>query len=179
MRLPCNRRILRGHPVLTILAGICALTVCLSLGLADRQLVINTSPSVRPGIYIRSAAAPAVGTLVEFRLPSAAVPYIRSRVGIGPAVSDWYLLKPLVAGPGDWVDTTRGELLINGRSVGPMPPATDGSGRPLPAWRRSKRLGPDEFFAFSARVPNSFDSRCFGPVRRSQITAVRRIVLGW
>ena len=55
-----------------------------------------------------------------------------------------------------------------------MPPADDSAGRPLPAWRIRRVLGPDEFFVFSSRIANSFDSRCYGPITRKDIQAVRK-----
>ena len=69
-----------------------------------RILVINTSPSVAPGLYLRSSQDPAVGRLVDFCVPLAARPYVRDRTGYGG--DDWYILKPIAAGPGDLIDTT-------------------------------------------------------------------------
>jgi type IV secretory pathway protease TraF len=40
-------------------------------------------------------------------------------------------------------------------------------------------LAHDEFFVFSNRIPNSFDSRCYGPLHRQQIEAVRRALMTW
>jgi putative transposase len=42
----------------------------------------------------------------------------------------------------------------------------DGFGNPLPLWIENRVLKADEFFVFSDRVFNSFDSRCYGPVIR-------------
>jgi conjugative transfer signal peptidase TraF len=142
-----------------------------------RVVVINTSPSVAPGLYLRSATEPAVGELIDFRIPNRARPYIhqRSRRDGG----DWYILKPIAAGPGDRVDTTSGELRINGRFVAPMPPMHDRFGHVLPRWIENRVLRADEFFVFSDRIPNSFDSRCYGPIRRRQIEAVRHAIMTW
>jgi conjugative transfer signal peptidase TraF len=167
------------HPFVSVLSAAALAIAVLSCGLADRQLTIDTSPSVVPGVYVRIAAAPAVGTLIEFPLPPAALQYVRSRVGPGREVAGWFLLKPVVAGPGDRVDTMGDHLVVNGRTIACMPPDRDGDGRPLPRWRADRRLEPDEFFAFSARIANSFDSRCYGPVRRDQVTAVRRLLWAW
>lgn len=142
-----------------------------------RVVVINTSPSVAPGLYFRSADAPAVGKLVDFRIPPAARDYVRSRTG--NSCQDWYILKLIAAGPGDRVDTTGDWLVINGRRVAPMPPPADHNNRPLPVWRASRLLSDDEFFVFSDRIPNSFDSRCYGPIRRSKIESVRKPLLTW
>ncbi len=148
-----------------------------SICFANRQIVINTSPSVTPGLYIRSNAEPAVGQLVEFRIPVSVRSYIQARSGHGG--EDWYILKPVVAGPGDRVDTTGGVLRINGKIVSPMPPIRDGFGNALPRWTQSRVLGRDEFFVFSDRISNSFDSRCYGPVTRREIESVRRPLITW
>jgi type IV secretory pathway protease TraF len=60
-----------------------------------------------------------------------------------------------------------------------MPPETDGHGRRLPLWRADRILHTGEFFVFSNRIPNSFDSRCYGPIRRQQIAAVRKAIVVW
>ncbi len=148
-----------------------------SVCFANRQIVINTSPSVKPGLYLRSNAAPAVGQLVEFRIPVSVRSYIQSRSGHDG--QDWYILKPVVAGPGDWVDTTGGVLRINGKIVAPMPPMRDRFGNALPRWTHSRVLGRDEYFVFSDRISNSFDSRCYGPVTRREIESVRRPLITW
>ena len=155
---------LLGFAILPVMAG-------------PRFVVINTSPSVAPGLYVRSAMGPQVGRIVDFRIPDRARSYIQGRTGqVG---QDWYILKPIAAGPGDRVDTTGPVLLINGRAMAPMPPPADHAGRALPLWRDNRLLGPDEYFVFSSRIPNSFDSRCYGPILRRQIESVRRPLVTW
>jgi conjugative transfer signal peptidase TraF len=143
----------------------------------SRVVVINTSPSVTPGLYVRCAAEPSVGRIVDFRIPAAARCYIQKRSGQDGG--DWFILKPIVAGPGDRVDTTSGELRINGRVIAPMPPMRDGVGNALPRWTQSRILRRDEYFVFSDRISNSFDSRCYGPVTRREIESVRRPLITW
>ena len=143
----------------------------------QRLVVINTSPSVAPGLYLRSCELPSVGKLVDFRIPPAAWDYVRGRTGKNGG--DWYILKPIVAESGDRVDTTGAWLVINGRQVAPMPPEADREGRRLPLWRADRVLRSGEFFVFSNRIPNSFDSRCYGPITRGQIAAVRRSLIVW
>ena len=145
--------------------------------LSNRQIVINTSPSVAPGLYWRSSAAPAVGQLIDFRIPLNARHYVMQRTGQNG--EDWFILKPIVAGPGDQIDTTSNWLVINGRRVAPMPPAKDKYGHLLPIYRCHRTLGNGEFFVFSSRIPNSFDSRCYGPISRDQIEAVRTALVTW
>lgn len=166
-----RRRLLLFAAVILLLA-----TIWPATGMR-RVVVINTSPSVAPGLYLRSSEAPAVGKLVDFCIPPPARDYVRERTG--NAGEDWYILKPITAGPGDRVDTIGDSLVINGRRVAPMPPPTDHNDRPLPVWRACRVLSDDEFFVFSNRIPNSFDSRCYGPIRRSQIDSVRKPLLTW
>jgi conjugative transfer signal peptidase TraF len=166
----------RRRVLLRVAAILLVFTIVPELG-ARRFLVINTSPSVAPGLYLRSSQEPAVGKLVDFCIPPAARVYVLGRTG--NSGENWYILKPIVAGPGDRIDTTGDWLVINGQRIAPMPPPNDSRGRPLPVWRDCRTLGPDEFFVFSDRIPNSFDSRCYGPIRRQQIDAVRCALITW
>ena len=160
-----------------VAAGLACAFAMLPTLFGHRVIVVNTSPSVAPGLYIRSGLAPGVGQVVDFRLPPAARAYVRVRTGRDG--NDWYILKPIVAGPGDRVDTTGDQLVINGHAIASMPPSRDETGRPLPVWRGARVLGADEFFVFSSRIPNSFDSRCYGPITRRQIESVRRPLITW
>lgn len=142
-----------------------------SFGGPSRPLFLaNATLSEPPGLYIGSAGRPTVGSLVAFRAPPAAFPYADLRLQELHRVP---LLKGIAAGPGDEVCTTSGRLVINGRDRAPIAQA-DRQGRGLPHWRGCRRLGADELFAFSDRVPNSFDSRYFGPVTRSAVVGVYR-----
>ncbi|HVT89411.1 MAG TPA: S26 family signal peptidase [Tepidisphaeraceae bacterium] len=175
------RHVLRGRsyhnqPLRTALV-LLALLIILSKLVGHRAAIVNTSPSVAPGLYVRSSAEPAVGQIVDFCIPRAARDYVSARTG--HTGENWYILKPIVAGPGDRVDTTGDWLVINRRQIAPMPPMSDRDGRPLPRWRANRLLGPGEFFVFSARIPNSFDSRCYGPIKRNEIASVRRPLLTW
>ena len=167
----------RSHRLLRLGFAVLGVWAILPSLVGHRVVVINTSPSVAPGLYVRSVNEPAVGRIVDFRIPNRAKLYVQGRTG--NSGQDWYILKPIAAGPGDRVDTTGSSLFINGRKMAPMPPAFDSAGRALPAWRDNRVLGPDEFFVFSARIPNSFDSRCYGPITRIEIASVRRPLITW
>jgi len=160
-----------------IVFGFIAAWAILPTVVGRRVIVINTSPSVAPGLYLRSSKEPAVGKLVDFCIPPAARGYVLGRTGNNG--NDWYILKPIIAGPEDQVDTLGDWLVINGKRIAPMPPREDSARRPLPIWRACRRLADDEFFVFSDRIPNSFDSRCYGPIKLSMISAVRRAILTW
>jgi conjugative transfer signal peptidase TraF len=168
--------LLRRHPWLSGLSLLLAVVAALSLAFADRQIVINTSPSMPPGVYVKAAGEPAVGRIVDFVVPPPARGYLRARTGNDGA--RWYLLKPVVAGPGDHVRTAGGWLEINGRKLAPVL-MQDGDGRALPRWEGDRTLAPGEFFVVSDRIPTSFDSRYFGPLTRDQIASVRRPLVTW
>jgi conjugative transfer signal peptidase TraF len=167
----------RTNRILCVTLVLLAVLGAVSMWFANRQIVINTSPNVTPGLYIRRNIAPAIGQLVEFRIPVSVRAYILARAGHDG--HDWFILKPVAAGPGDRVDTTGGDLRINGNFVAPMPPLLDGFGNKLPRWAQNRALGPDEYFVLSIRISNSFDSRCFGPVTRDEIESVRRPLITW
>jgi len=164
-----------GRPWIISLAVAAAMAMASTW--ANRQIVINTSLSVPQGLYVRSSEPPHVGAIVDFRIPLAAREYVRARTG--DSGENWYILKPIAAGPGDRVDTTGDWLVINDRRIAPMPPSDDGAAHRLPIWRGCITLGLEEFFVFSGRIPNSFDSRCYGPILRTQIAAVRKPLIVW
>lgn len=136
-------------------------TIAAAAGVGRPWLLANTTASEPRGLYIGALAAPAVGRLVAFQAPAAAFPY----AGRTP------ILKAVAAGPGDLVCTTSGRLAINGRDRAPIA-RVDHTGRPLPRWIGCRLLRGDELFVFSDRVPNSLDSRYFGPVSTRQVLGV-------
>ena len=137
----------------------------------QRPLILfNTTPSEPPGVYVAAWAPPTIGALIAFRAPAAAFPYADARMAF---LHRTPLLKTLAAGEGDLVCTAGDRLAINGRDVAPIA-LTDSRGVRVPRWRACRRLGPTERFAFSNRVPNSFDSRYFGPVSAGAIYGVYR-----
>jgi type IV secretory pathway protease TraF len=83
------------------------------------------------------------------------------------------VLKGLAAGPGSSICTAYGELVIDGRVIAAIA-RRDSRGALLPQWNGCRRLRGGEWFAFSDRVPNSFDSRYYGPINTDQVIAVYR-----
>jgi conjugative transfer signal peptidase TraF len=138
-----------------------------------RAILLNVTPSEPLGLYVRTGLAPHTGRLAAFFAPPAAFPYADHALGDLRRVP---VLKTLAAGPGDRVCAADGQLLINGRRRAPIAPR-DGQGRALPQWRACRRLGDGEYFALSTRVPNSFDSRYYGPVPARAILGVFRPLL--
>lgn len=133
-------------------------------------LLWNRSESEPLGLYARATEQPAVGSLIAFPAPPAAFPYADDRM---PYLRHMPILKQVAAAEGDLVCTTGGALTIDGRRVAPIV-AVDPRGRRLPQWRGCRRLTAGEFFVFSDRIPNSFDSRYYGPVSAQNVLGVYR-----
>ncbi|WP_165191663.1 S26 family signal peptidase [Caulobacter soli] len=137
-------------------------------------VLINTSDSEPPGLYFRSSAEPAVGEMIAFRPPADAWPYVGAAM---PERARTSILKTIRAGEGDAVCTDGRQLSINGARLAAIA-RTDRRGRILPQWGGCRRLRTGEFFVYSARIPNSFDSRYYGPVRRADLIGVFRPLKG-
>jgi conjugative transfer signal peptidase TraF len=132
----------------------------------------NHSPSMPEGLYARAIMdEPAVGKIVVFPPSEAVVDYARQRGSTGEVP---LLVKSLAAGPGNHVCVTD-HLTINGRRIAPVLDAGP-DGVPLPRWRECRVLAAGEWFAYAPRIPNSLDSRYYGPVREADITGVYRPV---
>ena len=141
-----------------------------ALGAAIPQPAVlwNPTPSEPIGLYVRRAGLPQTGSIIAFRAPSTAFPYADERMSYLHRVS---ILKAVAASEKDEVCTDRGELTINGHWRGSVL-RRDGRGERLPAWRGCRILARGEYFVFSDRVPNSFDSRYYGPIRQTSIVGV-------
>lgn len=151
-----------------VLAALSPAPLALAAGLVDAPvLLLNTSPSEPVGLYRRVRAEPAVGRMVAFRPPAAAQPYLRLAQ---PGRARGSILKTVAAGEGA-LACADAQLTIDGRALGPVA-SKDRAGRPLPAWRGCRRLGRGEYMVFSDRIPNSFDSRYYGPVSETQLLGV-------
>ena len=138
-------------------------------------LLYPSTPSLPAGLYIKIGDSVERGSIVAFPVPEAALAYRRS---IGRRVDpDFLFLKPVIALPGDLVcnDVDAG-LWLNGRKVAldDSPGSTKAtrcrSGRTADASPRS------EVFTFADHAPNSFDGRYYGPIERSRMVGVYRMI---
>ncbi len=169
----CSGEAPRGGGSVSVspLLGLAALVV-IGLVLTAPIVLLNRTPSEPPGFYIVTARAPSRGDIIAFKTPAPAFPYADERMGY---LHHRPLLKAVAAVAGDQVCTRGGELVVNGVARAPIA-AVDRRGRALPHWIGCRRLGAGELFVFSARVPNSFDSRYYGPVRLGDVLGVYELV---
>jgi conjugative transfer signal peptidase TraF len=165
-----HRRVRRAITAsVLIVAGVAA--IC--SGSAQPLLLINTTPSEPSGVYLQVARSPARGQIVAFPAPPSAFPYADARLGFLHRVP---ILKAVAARSGDSVCSRSGRLSINGRDVAAVA-ERDSRGARLPHWAGCCRLRPGELFVVSNRVPNSFDSRYFGPISTRSLIGVYRPLL--
>ncbi len=139
----------------------------------------NLTPSLAPGLYVRTAGTGTVGQMVTFCPPESIAPLALERGyihrgscpgGVEP------LGKYVLAVEGDTLTLAAEGILVNGEVIpnSAIQPQ-DRTGHPLPHPPFGTHLvGPDSFFAFSGRHPRSFDSRYFGSVPRSAVRSAIR-----
>jgi len=168
----------RGRNKLGALATVGVATsvvvVLVSIAHAHRGFVlVNGTPSEPPGLYVRAVGdAIRPGSLVAFMAPPAAYPYADPHL---PLLRTIPIIKAVAAISGDRVCTAGRVLTINGVPRAAIR-ARDSQGVVLPHWNACRPLGPGEVFAFSNRVPTSFDSRYFGPVPVGLVQPYRPLV---
>jgi conjugative transfer signal peptidase TraF len=158
-------------PLRPLLGAGLALAIVLVVASSFGPLLLwNRSESEPLGLYARATEQPAVGSLIAFPAPPAAFPYADDRMSY---LRHMPILKQVAAAEGDLVCTQGATLAVNGRRLAPIYPV-DPRGRRLPQWRGCRRLTAGEFFVFSNRIPNSFDSRYYGPVSAQNVLGVYR-----
>lgn len=135
--------------------------------------LVNESPSVPRGLYLRAPGAPvARGVLVAVPQPPAAQAYLAS---LG-APGEMRLIKRVAGVGGDRVCREGRVIDVAGTRVGLL--ARDRRGAALSGWSGCRRLASDELFLLGD-TQASFDSRYFGPVRVSDVDGVFRETLTW
>ena len=155
--------------------GLVALCLVLMSGV-DGQVralaLINESPSLPRGLYLRGSGEPEIGSVVALPQPVSSRAYLES-LGM-PA--DVLLIKRVAARGGDMV--CREGLAVQTPVRQVEAHDRDNQGTTLPVWSGCRRLAYDQFFLLGDS-PGSFDSRYFGTVDRAEITGVYRGVLTW
>lgn len=139
------------------------------------KIMFQITPSLPRGAYwIEHPDKIETGMLCVFAIPTEVDGMARSRGWI-PENLRYYLMKSIVAKQGDVVEVSAAGLSINGKYFGPVS-KYDSQGLPLPRLYKKYVLGPEEYFV-ATTYRNSFDSRYFGKIRRSDIRWVARPLL--
>ncbi len=172
--------------VLTRVAAIGSLTILAVAGVGVALgLRVNTTHSIPRGIYWTIDAPVTTGAYVVFCPPADPVFALAAQRGYiarGICVSGYgYVMKRVLAAKGDVIDVRDDGVHINGALVSnSVPMIADGAGRALPRYRvEEHRIDAASVLLMGDVSAASFDGRYFGPVSRSQITAVIRPLITW
>jgi conjugative transfer signal peptidase TraF len=166
---------------LTIIIAIFS-TLVLALGITGARF--NTTRSIPLGLYWVSPERIQKGKYVMFCPPQAQVfddAKERGYLSAGYCPGGYgYLMKKIVGVPGDTVQIEHRGVSVNDKIL-PLSRVriTDNEMRPLPQLRIARRLRMREFLLMSDINEDSFDSRYFGPINRSQIVTVIKPILTW
>jgi len=159
-----RRRILTWALLPTVLAG----AACGVKKPSAPTVLFSGSSSTAPGFYRKVAGPIRRGVIIALRIPAPGRAYAAAHM---PERLHTSLLKPVVATGGSIACVRQGHLIVNGRRLGPIF-ERDGRGRRLPHWRGCLRLAAGEVLLYSDRIPNSFDSRYFGPAQAADVLGV-------
>ena len=174
-------RLSNTSPRTAKLIGATALSSCVGVLLLMGMLGvrINASPSLPLGLYVETSDQ---SGLVEF-CPAepfgsfAAARGYRSKGNCPDGASP--LMKPVIARPGDLVETSTRGIAVNGALVrNTAPRRLDSVGRAMTPWPfGTYRVPSGMIWVASSYNARSFDSRYFGPVAVSSIRAHLRPLL--
>lgn len=153
--------------------GLAAPLLPVVAGAMPTLALVNETRSLPRGLYVRRFGEDIRrGGTAAVIPPEAARPYLAS---LG-APNDMLLLKRVAAIGGDRVCRANDRVITPSGAARVL--ANDRRGAPLAAWRDCRRLEADEVFLLGEGA-DSFDSRYFGPVKRSRLRGVFAPVATW
>ena len=130
------------------------------------RLLWNASASVPIGFYvIHPAGRLTVGELLAVRPPAPLAQFMAARRYLALGVP---LIKHVAALPGQIVCRSGRKITVDCIAEAEALDR-DARGRKLPVWQACRKIQSGEVFLMNAGVPDSFDSRYFGPVPDSTI----------
>ncbi|WP_372712935.1 conjugative transfer signal peptidase TraF [Ilyobacter sp.] len=139
------------------------------------HLTINVSSSLPRGVYwLAEAEEIERGDMVLFNIPKKSEKYIHGRKYLKKDIKK--LLKKVVATEKERIVRIDDRLYINGKFHSYIK-SKDSNGRTLP-YLSTRDLQPrfNELFVLGTN-PNSFDSRYFGAINRSEIEKKAKLIL--
>lgn len=168
-RMTKRRKLLFGAATLAFCG-----TLAFGMTIEAPLILYPITPSLPPGLYVRTFKPPKVGMIAAFRVPEAAKRY---KASVGETVHDDFLfMKPVVAGPGDYVcHRCFGGIYVNDARIA-EDTIHDQTEEQLPQWTACRRLADEEISTLSTYTRTSFDSRHFGPIPASSVVGVYSLV---
>jgi len=153
----------RAFPLALLVGGLIGLAVSVPRA---PVLVWNATASAPIGLYLRRVKpALARGDLVLVKPPAWVASFAAKR---GYLPLNVPLIKRAAALAGDTVCANGDTIWLNGKVLITRR-ATDAKGRLLPHWSACRKLARDDVFLAMVSVPDSFDSRYFGPISTTNI----------
>lgn len=135
------------------------------------RLLWNASASAPIGLYaIHPTDDPHVGELVAIQPPEALARWMATRHYVPLGIP---LLKHVAAKAGQQVCRHGVHVMIDGKVVA-IAKLHDSHGRSMPQWRGCRRLQSGELFLLNPSVPDSLDSRYFGPLPAARMIGEAR-----
>lgn len=135
------------------------------------RLLWNASASAPIGLYaIHPTDDPHVDELVAIQPPEALAHWMAARHYVPLGIP---LLKHVAAKAGQQVCRHGAHVLIDGKVV-TIAKLRDSHGRPMPQWRGCRWLQSGELFLLNPSIPDSLDSRYFGPLPAAQMIGAAR-----
>ncbi len=168
-----------------VLHKIAVMSVALGAVLVLAGARVNTTKSIPVGLYWTSSAPVEKGAYVMFCPPHVGLfddAKQRGYIGAGWCPGGYgYMMKRVLAAKGDFVTVSADGVRVNGELLPhSVPRNVDGAGRPMPRLQLERyTLGDAEVLLMSDVSAASFDSRYYGPVKRSQIQSVIRPLITW
>lgn len=146
---------------------------------------INTTNSIRPGLYFMTDSPVEKGSYVFFCPPDTSVFAMAKKHGYiakGFCPGEYsYMMKRVLAAKGDSVKVTDDGVFVEGHLLPySKPRQVDLGGRELPRYRLDEyEVAGNELLLMSDVSDTSFDARYFGLVSSSQVKSVILPVLTW
>jgi conjugative transfer signal peptidase TraF len=131
-------------------------------------IVINISPSIPKGIYLKTSVSPKRGSLVSLCLPNK-----HMKIGLenhyliaGNGTCDGMLplLKEIIAVPGDDVILMKDRISVNGKMYNFPTHDKDSNGNLMSAYPRGHYLNTKGYWLLGTSDSRSWDSRYWGAV---------------
>jgi conjugative transfer signal peptidase TraF len=158
----------RPRPVALLVTAALAVSALAWAQVRTGDLVVyNHSRSIPVGLYVRIGVSPTGASIVTVRARDVA---LDEAVARGFDGQNDRFIKRVAALAGDIVCADGDVILINGRHAAERR-RKNSTGSILPRWEGCIALSADELFLLGD-TPDSFDSRYWGPVRRSLIEGV-------
>jgi conjugative transfer signal peptidase TraF len=167
----------RKYPLVIVISIVLVAAMVSYLG-----VLINITPSMKLGFYVKSNSPIHHGDTVAFCLPDSYKTlglnrhYLQTGAQCDRTVS---LIKEVIAVPGDHVILSNGFVEVNGIKYFYQTSFKDSEGRALGVYPRGDYPKTQGYWMIGTQAKNSWDSRYWGPVLNDKILYKLKPILTW